>query len=92
VVLNTIDVVVTVILTHRLGLIELNPIMQSVLSWNPVAFAVTKMTVVGAVCVFLFKRRKASPESASYALGVVIGMLAMICLWQTWMLVWSVSK
>lgn len=92
VLLNTTDVVLTIILTHRLGLIELNPVMQQALSWHPVAFAVAKMTVVGAVCVLLSKRRKHSPESASYALGVVVGMLTMICVWQTWMLLWSVSN
>jgi uncharacterized membrane protein len=92
VVLNTIDVVSTIILTHRLGLVEINPIMQHALYWHPVAFASVKMTVVCAVCVLLNKRRKHSPESASYAIGVVVGMLFMVCVWQTWMLVWSVAK
>ncbi len=91
VLLNTTDVVVTLVLTHKLGLVELNPVMQRMISWHPVAFAVAKMTVVSAVCVFLSKRRRHSPESASYALGVVVGMLSMICVWQTWMLLWAVS-
>jgi hypothetical protein len=87
---NVIDVVLTIVLTRGLGLIEINPIMALLLSHAPLTFAGVKIGVVGIICVILQRRQKRDVEMAHFALGVVVGMLSMICLWQIAMLLWAI--
>jgi hypothetical protein len=90
-VLNVLDVLITIVLTRQMGLIEANPVMDALMSRSPVAFAVAKLLVVGGVCLYLKKRRVEHPEMTAFTTGVVVGMLLMICCWQTWMLLLSTS-
>jgi hypothetical protein len=90
-VLNVVDVLITIVLTCHMGLIEANPAMDALISRSPVAFTVTKLVVVGSVCLYLKKRRGEHSEMTAFTTGVVVGMLLMICCWQTWMLLWALS-
>lgn len=89
--LNAVDVVITVFVTSVLGMIEFNPIMAGLLNQSPLLFASIKLAVVGGICMVLRHRYKKKPEEASFGLGVVVGMLIAICLWQVGLLLWATT-
>lgn len=89
--LNALDVVLTLVLIFYMKFVESNPLMHVLITRSPLGFALTKLLAVGAVCLYLRCRRQSNPEMTGTALGVVVGMLFMICFWQTWMLIWTIE-
>ena len=88
--LNAIDIVLTLVLTYGMGMIEANPIMAALLSKHALLFTGVKLGAVSGICVFLWRRQKEDTETGFFAVGVVVGMLSLICFWQTGLLLMTI--
>ena len=74
---NLIDTAATIILHHRYGYTEANPIMELLLQF-PVLFATVKLSVMSAVLFWLWRNRNSRyARYAALIAAIVYGAIAI---------------
>ena len=80
VVLNLLDLIFTLLLVVSNVTWELNPLMAIVLTWNPIAFAVVKLILVGlSAWLLAYRTGMKYPISTLSILIGLIGLYGVVC-------------
>ena len=82
--LNAYDAAITAYATSTFEIIELNPLMNMCLATGVWFFVIVKLGVMTGVCV-AFRRFARRGRRLWAGLGVVLTIFALVCVWNTWL-------
>jgi len=84
--LNSYDAAITLYATSTFGMVEFNPLMNLCLTMGAWVFVLVKLGTMSGVC-YAFHRYAQQGRKLWAGLGVILALLALVCLWNTWLVI-----